>query len=308
MANEKIDTFYKMLGEVEHTWRQIQRDMKLQIEKVTQAMNDYGPRKPRHKGAGMDFFEPREFRPESDDPGKINVPLTLRMGRRMTIDREAETMQHIYMWRDATQSMEYSSLQSGWTKKQAAEIMLLSFAWHLARNEDQIGILGRKGLYRGNRLSDRLVEQLMDVTIVTGDVPSIGRKVPRNSTAILFGDFLTEPLSLAKSLDRMRAMGLKGYVVMILDPQEIDFNFQGHVEFNGLEGEGKLAFKKAESVRGAYQKELQNHIATVRKVAQDKGFNFVLQRTDQPLQNGLIQIYGLSAQTGGRGPAPGAKP
>lgn len=285
-----------MLGEVDKTYGRVPEDMILQIEKLNRILCDFGPRLLRRRGAGMEFFDTRDFQPESDDPRRINVPLSQRAGRPIVIEKEAEVMQNIYLWRDSTDSMSYSSLNNGQTKKQAAEVMLLALARHLAANEEQIGILGQKEIYRGGKAHQKIAGQLMDVTIVAGDVPVPSRRLPRNSTAVLFGDFHTEPETLARSLDQLKNMGVRGYVVRVLDPNEIDFNYSGPTAFNGLEGEGRIEFQDAAKVRDAYRKAIKDDIDAVRKVAEEKGFRFILQRTDQPLENGLIKIYELSFQ------------
>jgi len=51
---------------------------------------------------------------------------------------------------------------------------------------------------------------------------------------------------------------------------------------------------------------LEDHIRQIEKLCKAKGFKFILQRTDEPLHNGLLAIYGLSpkapARTNLRGP------
>ena len=304
-TKNNLDKLYQLLAEADATYRNLPPNMRLEIEKISRGLTEFGPRKLRRRGPGTDFFEARDFQRDSDDPAKINAPLSLRAGRKIVVEREAEIRQHFYLWRDATDSMEYRSKEDIYTKKDAAEIMLMALAKHLARNEEAIGILDGRGIYRGGKAAEWMGRKLHDVTIVAGGMPAMSGKLLRNSTVVLFGDFLMKRDELVNGLSKLTGMGLKGFLVMTLDPQEVDFKFRGHVEFRGLEGEGTKKFKKAESLRAAYQEKLKNHIQEVQGVCATKGFEFILQRTDQPLHEALLAIYGQPAESPERSPAPG---
>jgi uncharacterized protein (DUF58 family) len=302
---KKLDSFVRLLSGVDDTYRRLPLNMRLQVEKISQGLTEFGPRKLQRRGAGTEFFESRDFRPDVDEPRKINARLSGRAGKPVVVEKEAEIRQHFYLWRDPSPSMEFNSAAANYTKREAAEIMLLAFAKHLARNEELIGILDRRGTYRGGKASDSLTNHLLDVNIVTGnEMPSPARRLPQNSTAVLFSDFLMDHDTLLKGLSELNGTGLKGYLVMTLDPQEIDFKYKGHVEFDGLEGEGKERFKKAESMKAAYQEKMREHIDGIEKICKAKGFKLILQRTDEPLHNALLSIYGLRPSTPARGFAP----
>jgi len=305
---EKLDALYNVLSGVDQTYNQLPLSMRLEIEKISRGLSEFGPRKLRKRGVGMEFFESREFRPDVDDPRRINARLSARAGKPIVIENEAEIRQHVYLWRDATGSMDYESDNVSYTKKQAAEIMLLSFAKHLSRNEEAVGILDRKGVFRGGSAADSLMGQLMDVAVIASDTPVLNRKFPRHSTVVLFSDFMTDSAALRKNLEALNGVDLKGYMVMVLDPQEIEFDFKGHIEFAGMEGEGTERFKKAESMRDAYQEKMKAHMRDVQHLCEAKGFKFILQRTDKPLYEGLLEIYGVSAATAPRRPDVGFTP
>ena len=304
-SGQKLDALYNLLAGADETYRKIPQNMKMEIEKISQGLTEFGPRKLHRRGPGTEFFESRDFRPGVDEPKRINARLSGRAGKPVVIEKEAEIRQHFYLWRDASGSMDYASEGLRYTKKQAAEVMLLAFAKHLARNEEMIGVLDRKGAWRGGKASEALAHRLMDVNIMTGDMPAVERKLPRHSTVALFSDFLVDPQTVLKTLDRITGMELKGFLVMVLDPQEINFDFRGYVEFEGLEGEEKQRFKKVESLKTAYQEKMRAHIAEVQRLCALKGFRFILQRTDRPLHNALLAIYGLSSRAPAGSPAPG---
>lgn len=284
-----------ILGHVDETYSNLPMKLRLQIEAITQGLSEFGPRKLKRRGIGTEFFEARDFVQDQDEITKINARLSARAGRSIIVEKEAEIPQHFYIWRDPSDSMNYASDPDSYTKKEAAEIMLLAFAKHLAKNEEMIGILDRKGLYRGGKAPQQMAERMVDVSILTGDMPMLERKLPKNSTVVLFSDFLMDEDTLLSGLEHIQGAGLRGYLVMVLDPQEIAFDFKGHVEFEGTEGEGVEKFKRAESKQREYHDLMAKHIRKVEDICHSKGFKFIIQTTDEPLYDALMQIYGLKS-------------
>lgn len=294
-VHKRLSDFYDVLGHADDTYANLPLRIQLLIEKVSQGLPEYGPRKLRRSGPGMEFFEAREYMPGHDDPRKINARLSARTEKDMVIDKEAEIRQHFYLWRDSSPSMQFASEKAPFSKKEAAEIMLLAFAKTLAKNEEMIGILDKKGMYRGGKASDLLAEHLAEVTILTADMPFVERKLPRHSNVLLFSDFMVDPNEIREGLSHLQGIDLKGTLVIVLDPQEVDFNFEGTVEFEGLEGEGEIEFNKAESMKEQFQERLSAHIEEIRRIAKNRNFDVIVQRTDEPLEEALYTIYGLQA-------------
>lgn len=293
--NAANDNLSDVLADVDNTYANLPARMRLQIEKISKGMAEFGPRKLNRHGLGTEFFEAREYRPGIDERKSINARMSAKAQKEIVVEKEAEIRQHFYLWRKGYGSMDFASDPDLWTKKEAAEIMLLAFAKHLAKNEELIGVLDRKGTYRGGKASNNIAAHLQDVNIITGDMPNINRKLPMNSTVVLFSDFYTDPKEIVQSLEQLQGQGLRGFMVMTLDPQELEFNaYEGHTRFRGLEGEGTHVFKKAQSVRHEYQEKIGKHIEWLRGLAQHKGYEFIIQRTDKPLHHSLLQIYGVN--------------
>jgi hypothetical protein len=153
MAENKMDSFYRLLAGVDDTYKKLPINLRLQVEKISQGLTEFGPRKLHRRGVGTEFFESRDFRSDVDEPRKINARLSGRAGKPVVIEKEAEIRQHFYLWRDPSPSMDFNSAAANYTKREAAEIMLLAFAKHLSKNEELIGILDRRGTYRGGKAS-----------------------------------------------------------------------------------------------------------------------------------------------------------
>lgn len=278
-----------------------------------QGLAEIGPRLLGRAGTGMEFFDQRDFNPETDELRAINARLSARAGidhytgeeRKIVVVKEAEIRQHVYLWRDATESMEFGSGRM--TKKQASEIMLLAIARHLARNEDMVGIMDAKGVYRGSGAQNLIAKQIFNVSVIAGDMPEVRRKLPRNSSGIIFTDAMMAPEDFANRIEPLVRQGLDLYVVLVLDPQEIDFNYDGHFEFQGLEGDGTIAFSIAKDERAAYHKRMDEHMRAIQDICTARRVKLMLQRTDEPLENALLSIYGVRPRTFDFTPKPGVK-
>lgn len=296
--NIPMDSLTSVLAGADRTFGKLPQRMRLEIEKISKGMSEFGPRKLNRHGLGAEFFEAREFRPGIDERKNINARMSAKAQKDVVVEKEAEIRQHFYLWRKGYGSMDFASDPDLWSKKEAAEIMLLALAKHLAKNEEMIGVLDKKGTYRGGNVSGNIAAHLQDVNIITGDMPIVNRKLPMNSTVVLFSDFYASPKDIVESLENLNSRGLKGFMVMTLDPQELEFNaYSGHTRFRGLEGEGSHAFKQAQSLRNEYLEKISKRINWLEGLAHSKGYDFIIQRTDKPLHHALLKIYGVNPHT-----------
>lgn len=288
-----MQKFQKILQDVDATYRQLPDDIMLRIQKIAGALPESGLRKLRRSGSGFEFFQARDFINGVDDPMRRDVALSERAGKDVVREQQAEICHHFFLWRDASASMDYTSIPGGLTKRHAAEVMLLAFARHLARNEENISLLNHRGLFHGGRVAQAILPHMDTVNILTGGFPALRRKPPQHSTTIMFSDFLMPLDEINRGLSQFSGYNLHGVLIMVLDPQEIDFTFKGPVRFSGKEGEGKIHFQQAEEHRDAYQKKITAHIDAVKSLCAANRFRFIMQRTDAPLHNGLRAIYQL---------------
>lgn len=292
----------EILAAVDVTYSNLPRDLQFEVENLARNLAEIGPRKRQKSGLGTEFFQARDFMEGIHQNRDISARLSLRVGRPIVVEKEFELRQHFFLWRDASPSMDYTSSPKLPTKKQAAEVMLLSLARHLSWNEEQVGLLDSSGSYRGSKADTRISGSLLDVSVVTGGIPLMQRKLPRNSTIVLFSDFLDfhdeiEKQKLQDSLSRMHAQNMKGFAVMVLDPEEMDFaGFSGTTIFEGLEGEGRRAFENTESLGDAYRKLMTEHRNEVESLCAGYGFELIVQRTDKPLHQGIMRMLGVGTK------------
>jgi len=297
--NGRLDDLFNLLAHADDTYDNLPTNIRLDIENIAQSLPEYGPRLLSRRGIGTEFFESRDFRPDTDDPHKINARLSGRAGRPIMVEKQAEISQHVYMWRDPSESMNYASTHAPYSKKQAAEIMLLALTKHLSKNDERIGIIDTGKAFKGGKAAELVSSNMIETTnVITGHMmPVLPDKIPPQSTAILFSDFMMEPREIEDNLNHLSNHGLRGFFMIVLDPQELDFNFKGHIEFQGMEGEASTVFKRTESMQDQYREAMRTHIDWLREACAKRGFQLIIQRTDEPLHEGLLSVYGLNASS-----------
>ena len=295
IMDTKLGHYFKLLVKAEEVRHELPLHQRPEIDDISKGLPQMGPHLLRRKGQGYQFFDMHEFVPGSDDPRFIHPKYSAKRGKLMFIEKEAEVRHHFYMWRDSSASMAWKSDKAPYTPKEAAEIMIMALSKHLSKHQEKIGLLETGQRTQGGHVAEWLATQWA-LDDAQNEAPQLQRRLVRDSSALLFSDFLGNPDTLASTLNDLQAQRISGWVVMIEDPQIFNFDFKGHVLFEGPEGETAIDLQKVQNLplRQQYQAALAERIALIEKIAGEYGFQFILQRTDEPLQRGLLAIYKLA--------------
>ncbi|MBB4314683.1 DUF58 domain-containing protein [Roseospira marina] len=256
----------------------------------------------RRAGTGETFWQYRRYE-AGDRPQSIDWRRSARADPVFVRELEWEAAQTIWLWSDASGSMDYASARGLPRKGERAALLALALAVILDRGGERFALLDadphRMQPPGGARLAlRRLADALARPPTVPG-YPS-GSTVPRHAHVVLFGDFLA-PLEETAALVRgLVARGAKGLLVQVLDPVEEAFPFQGRVRFEGLEAEGGLLLDRAEDLRAAYVERLRDHRAALDALARSADWRLMTHHTDQPPGATLMTLYQTLA--GGRLP------
>jgi uncharacterized protein (DUF58 family) len=110
------------------------------------------------------------------------------------------------------------------------------------------------------------------------------------SRVVLIGDFLSEEEAIRRSIDTLSAEGAQGEMLMIADPIEETFPFEGHTEFVATTGSARLRAPRAQGLREGYLRRLAQHRDAVRAACAARGWGFALHRTDKPAAQALLAL------------------
>jgi uncharacterized protein (DUF58 family) len=136
------------------------------------------------------------------------------------------------------------------------------------------------------------------------DLPP-GASIAPQHEAILISDFLSPVREIAATVEGISARGARGHLVMIVDPVEETFPFQGQAVLHDLEDGVSLRIGDAVSWGKAYRNRIEQHRGELQDLARRRGWTLTIHRTDRPASEAALRILTLVAA--GRSGNPGGR-
>lgn len=249
----------------------------------------------RRVGQGETFWQFRQYMP-GDAASRIDWRESAKSQRLYIRETEWEAAQSVWLWRDASASMDYSSAPyitgANWpTKRDRAELLLVALASLLVRGGERLTLLGSGMAPISGRIAlSRLVELIARGRAETESLPAF-EPLPRAGQMVLVGDFLSPLDAINTALARFAGAGLKGHLLQIVDPAEEDLPFDGRVRFAGIEERDEIVISRVESVRADYADRFRDHRAGLSAIAGRLGWTFGVHRTDRSPGLALLALY-----------------
>lgn len=248
----------------------------------------------RRVGQGDAFWQYRPYR-DGDSASQIDWRQSARSRHLFVRETEWEAAASVWLWRDASPSMQYASLKNIDPKAVRAELITLALASLLTDAGERIAILGTgmrpiSGRVAVRRVAETMFDETRDTTRALPSQPPL-MPLPAHGTVVLVSDWL-DPLEQIEAMIRHYAsVGVRGHLVQVLDPAEEDLPFNGHVKFEGLESEGQHTIRRVETVRVAYGARLAAQKEGLLRLTRSAGWTVHLHRTDRPPQTVLLSLY-----------------
>ena len=254
----------------------------------------------RRVGQGDAFWQYRPFR-DGDSASRIDWRQSARSSTLFVRETEWEAAASVWLWRDASPSMQYASLRGIDTKAGRAELITLALASLLTDAAERISLLGtgmRPTWKPGKRVAVRRIAETMfeETRAVDGKARPLASlpplmPLPAHGTVVLVSDWLDPLDEIEKVIRYYASAGVRGHIVQVLDPAEEDLPFDGHVKFEGLEAEGQHTVRRVETVRTAYGARLAAQRDGLQRLARPADWTVHLHRTDRPPQTILLALY-----------------
>ena len=267
---------------------------------VTVAQGVHGRRR---VGQGETFWQFRQYEP-GDAAARIDWRESAKSQRLYVRETEWEAAQSVWLWRDASASMEYTSADyvagAEWpTKRDRAELLLVALASLLVRGGERLTLLGSGISPMSGRIALSRVAELIGRDLPEPESLPAFEPLPRAAQLVLIGDFLSPLDAVNAAIARFAAAGLKGHLLQVVDPAEEDLPFDGRVRFAGIEERDEVVISRVESIRSDYSDRFRHHREGLATVAAALGWSFGFHRTDRPPHLALLALYGaLSADRG----------
>jgi uncharacterized protein (DUF58 family) len=251
----------------------------------------------RRVGQGETFWQFRQYEP-GDAATRIDWRESAKSQRLYVRETEWEAAQSVWLWRDPSSSMDYSSAGyiagAGWpTKRDRAELILVALASLLVRGGERLTLLGSGVAPMTGRVAlSRLVQLVERPPEASAGIPAF-EPLPRMGQLVLIGDFLAPLERVNAAVGQFAGAGLKGHLLQIADPAEEDLPFAGRVRFEGVEEPEDLVISRVETVREDYARRYREHRQGLADIARAVGWTFGHHRTDRAPHLALLALHAV---------------
>lgn len=254
-------------------------------------------RSPYH-GFSVEFTEYRQYTP-GDDTRFLDWKLFARSDRYFIKCFEDETNLRCHLLVDLSRSMSFGTV--GYTKAEYAKTAAATIAYFLSLQRDAVGLMTFD-----EAITDRIparfrpghVHQLMmslerapagQATDIEKPLEQIAATVAKRGVVVLISDLLTPMGSLKKNLSYLRARGHEVVILRVLDPREIDFQFDTPAMFHDIES-GRNLYIDPEAARQNYLHEFQEHAQALQTICNNLGVDLHQIAIDRPLELILFDL------------------
>jgi uncharacterized protein (DUF58 family) len=261
-----------------------------------------------HHGFSVEFSEYRQYSP-GDDPRYLDWRLFARSDRYYIKRFEEETNLRCHLLVDLSRSMGYGSLP--YTKVEYARTAAATLAYFLSTQRDAAGLVTfderiadyLPARYRPGHLHRLMVCLERAVAGTSTDLSSaleqVAATVRKRGMVVLISDLLVSTDRLKAHLGSLRSQGHEVVLLRVLDPSELDFNFERPAMFFDLES-GKNLYVDPGAARAQYQRNFTEHAEGLRQVCRDLGIDYYPLNTAQPLELALYDFLQSRLHSGRR--------
>jgi uncharacterized protein (DUF58 family) len=273
------------------------RNLELRARAVVQGFWNGLHRSPYH-GFSVEFSEYRAYTP-GDDPRYLDWRLYARSDRFYLKKFEDETNLRCHLLVDTSRSMGYGSL--AWTKADYASTLAATLGYFLHQQGDAIGLLTfdeqirdylaarhRRGHLRQLMLA---LEKPATGRATNFDLPlkRISELVRKRGLMVFISDLLAPLEALEKHIGSLVACGHEVLLFHLLDPAEINFDFNRAALFYDVESERDLYIDPT-SAKEEYVRRSQAHAMSARRTCENLGVGYHQLTTDTPLELALFDF------------------
>ena len=256
----------------------------------------------RRAGPGETFWQFRPF-VAGEAASRIDWRRSGRDDRLFVREREWESPHAIWLWMDRSASMAFASDLADAPKIERAFVLGLALADTFVEAGERVGLIGLS-----NPSASRRIAETFAATLVAHegdrdeDLPE-GRAVARQDEIVLIGDFLSPMADITARVEALSARGARGHLVLVVDPVEESFPFDGQAVLHDLEAGLRLRIGDAAAWGAAYKTRMAQHRDALGALARGRGWTLTIHHTDRPASEAALRVLTLvaSARAGAAG-------
>ena len=253
-------------------------------------------RSPYH-GYSVEFAEHRAYG-SGDEIRHIDWKLFGKTDRYYIKRFEEETNLKCYLLLDQSKSMIFASGST--TKLDYAQTLAAALAYLMLKQQDAVGLAlfdSELRNYLPPRGKPSHMKALMAAmsAIVPGPetrmspmLHQLAEGIRKRGLIVLISDLLDDPDEVMMGLKHFRHRKHEVIVFHVLDPQELEFSFSSRTRFNDLET-GDSITTEPWHIQKIYQQAVNKFVAGYRTLCRQHNIDYVLLRTDQPMDRALSE-------------------
>ncbi len=254
----------------------------------------------RRAGPGENFWQFRALT-AGESASRIDWRRSSREGRFFVREREWEAAHSVWMWMDRSASMGFQSGLARASKVDRALVIGLAMAEVLVEAGERVGHLGLTPAISSRRIVERLAEAIVNDEDGLGDGLPVAEPLSPLAEALVITDALDDPDIWGARFAALSSRGARGHVLLVVDPVEESFPFEGHADLLDPEGGTKLRIGDAGTWRNAYIARLAQHREALGQHIRRAGWTLSLHHTDRPASEAVLRLTSLIAAARGRG-------
>ena len=259
-----------------------------------------------YHGLNVEFATHREYVP-GDDTRHIDWKVWSRTDRLYIKEYEEETNLRGHLIVDGSRSMMYGDA-AGWSKYDHAATAAASLAYLLHRQQDAVGLtLFHRSIATTlppganvghlNAIFATLEDyQPAAETDLDRVFPQLTETLPARGLVTILSDLFVDRAVLARTLAAMRTRGQEVIVMHVLHGDELTFPFEDNTRFKGLEDDTTLLCEPP-ALRKSYLEAMDAFVAEVKRTVASAGADYVLLRTDEPIEGALAAYLAFRQKT-----------
>lgn len=251
----------------------------------------------RRAGLGDEFWQ---YRPaHAGDPARlIDWRRSARSDAHFVREREWQAAQSVTLWVDPSRSMEFAGRKGTPTKADRARLLALALAVLLLKGGERVGLAGLTPPRAGRTQTLRLAARLAAAEPGADYGAPLTEGLVSHGRAVFLSDFLGDPAGVEAAMGRAADRGVKGALLMVLDPAEEEFPFDGRTIFESMGGSLAHETRQAGELRARYLARLAERKDRLAQLARAMGWHFTTHHTGSPAQTALLWLF--RALQGGR--------
>jgi uncharacterized protein (DUF58 family) len=250
------------------------------------------------QGFSVEFSEHRKYTP-GDDPADIDWLVYAKTDKYYIKKFEAETNITGYLVMDLSRSMGYTYRQE-LTKFEYGICLAAALCYLMVHQQDPVGLITFDEQIRQSLPARSKRTQLGHVlsllanlkptgkTDIAKSLHQIAAMLKHRSLVMIFSDLFAEPEGVLQSLRRLRHGGHDVILFHILDEAEVQFPFEGVVEFEEPETSDKIQVD-ANDFRADYQTQVRKFCDDYRRQCFQSGIDYVGLDTSMQFDKALTE-------------------